>query len=114
MRDRRRGGHEDIDAVRLLVSDQGVGIPEDELEAVFDAFVQSSKTRTGAGGTGLGLSISREIVHALGGHIRALKNADGGADFEVTLPAVEEARALVELNDSGCIGGRMEKGQPDA
>ena len=72
----------------LRVRDQGVGIPEDELESVFEKFVQSSKTRSGAGGVGLGLAICREIVSAHGGRIRALGN-DDGALLEVVLPAPE-------------------------
>lgn len=74
-------------ALRLVVSDEGVGIPSGELEAVFNKFVQSSRTRTGAGGTGLGLSICREIVVAHHGTIRAHNNAVGGAEFIVELPA---------------------------
>lgn len=79
-------GQEPLPAVRLVVSDEGIGIPEDELEAVFDKFVQSSKTRSGAGGTGLGLAICREIVLAHRGQIRAFGRAEGGACFEVLLP----------------------------
>jgi len=52
----------EIPAVSISIWDQGTGIPEDELEIVFDEFVQSSKTEHGAGGTGLGLSISKEII----------------------------------------------------
>ena len=73
-------------ALRLTVADEGIGIPEGELETVFDKFIQSSLTRTGAGGTGLGLAISREIVIAHRGSIRAYNNAQGGATFEVLLP----------------------------
>jgi len=73
--------------VAVAVRDQGVGIPESELEAVFDKFVQSSKTRSGAGGTGLGLSITREIVSLHGGIITAANNPGGGACFTVVLPA---------------------------
>lgn len=73
-------------AVAIEVRDEGVGIPSDELLAVFDKFVQSSKTRSGAGGTGLGLSIAREIVALHGGSIVAANNAGGGACFTVTLP----------------------------
>jgi signal transduction histidine kinase len=59
------------EAIAVSVSDEGVGIPADELEAVFDKFVQSSKTKTGSGGTGLGLSICRQIIQDHGGRIWA-------------------------------------------
>jgi PAS domain S-box-containing protein len=71
---------------RLAVIDQGVGIPEGELEAVFDKFVQSSKTKSGAGGTGLGLAICREITHQHRGRLWAESNPDGGAVFTLLLP----------------------------
>lgn len=74
------------DLVRFSVADQGVGIPKDELEAVFDKFVQSSKTKTGAGGTGLGLSICREIVLAHKGRIWAENRPEGGAVFLFEIP----------------------------
>ncbi|MDY0013940.1 MAG: PAS domain-containing protein [Rhodocyclaceae bacterium] len=79
-----------VPAVRLVVEDEGIGIPEAELEAVFDKFVQSSKTRSGAGGTGLGLAICREIVLAHRGSIRAFNRPEGGACFEMVLPAPDE------------------------
>lgn len=74
------------DAVRVSVSDRGPGIPESELEAVFDKFVQSSKTKTGAGGTGLGLAISHEIIAAHGGRIWAQNRPEGGATFSFEIP----------------------------
>jgi signal transduction histidine kinase/CHASE1-domain containing sensor protein len=76
----------------VTVRDEGVGIPEDELEAVFDKFVQSSKTKTGAGGTGLGLAICREIVQAHGGSIHASNNSppQRGAVFAMCLPGLLE------------------------
>lgn len=71
--------------VVLSVLDRGPGIPEEELGAVFDEFIQSSRTKTGAGGTGLGLSICREIVTAHGGRIWAENRPEGGALFCVSL-----------------------------
>jgi len=50
------------DCYQFSVIDEGIGIPPEELETVFDQFSQSSLTRSGAGGTGLGLPICREIV----------------------------------------------------
>jgi signal transduction histidine kinase len=70
---------------RITVEDQGIGIPEDELEHIFDQFAQSSKTGSTVG-TGLGLAICREIVEAHGGSIRARNAASGGALIEVILP----------------------------
>lgn len=75
-----------IEAIRVQVKDQGHGIPAGELEAVFDKFVQSSKTRTGAGGTGLGLAICKEIMAGHGGTIYASNNPEGGACFTLLLP----------------------------
>ena len=59
------------DVAEVSVQDDGPGIPDEECEAVFDKFVQSKMTRSGAGGTGLGLSICREIVTLHRGAIRA-------------------------------------------
>lgn len=72
--------------IELTIHDQGVGIPEDELNQIFDKFVQSSKTKTGAGGTGLGLAICKEIVEMHGGTISAKNNERGGASFTVSVP----------------------------
>ncbi|ABC32120.1 Signal transduction histidine kinase [Hahella chejuensis KCTC 2396] len=71
------------------VSDQGAGIPEAELESIFDKFVQSSSTDTGAGGTGLGLAICREIIKAHRGLIYARNHEQGGADFTALIPEAE-------------------------
>ena len=74
------------DCIQVSVKDAGVGIPNSEFQTVFDKFIQSSKTKTGAGGTGLGLSISREIIDAHGGRIWAENNPEGGAIFRFELP----------------------------
>jgi len=78
----------EVPAISVSIWDQGTGIPEDELELVFDEFVQSSKTEHGAGGTGLGLSISKEIIKRHGGIIKAgnVAGGNGGAIFTFTLP----------------------------
>jgi PAS domain S-box-containing protein len=74
------------DALCFSITDEGPGIPDDETEQVFNKFIQSSKTKTGAGGTGLGLSISRQIVEAHGGLIWAEKGRTHGAEFRLALP----------------------------
>lgn len=79
-------------AIALRFIDQGVGIPEAELLHIFEKFVQSSATRSGAGGTGLGLAISQAIVLQHRGTIAATNNAGGGACFTVTLPIYSRSR----------------------
>jgi signal transduction histidine kinase len=75
-------------AVRISIIDQGIGVPEGELESIFDKFVQSSKTRTGSGGTGLGLPICKQIIQQhRGGRIWAELNPDGGMIFHLVLPS---------------------------
>jgi signal transduction histidine kinase len=77
----------------LEVSDEGPGIPEAELERIFEPFTRVKGTaRRGSGGTGLGLAIARRIVDAHGGTIRASSPPGGGAAFTVRLPA-DAARA---------------------
>lgn len=71
----------------ITVRDHGPGIPESELEKIFEAFVQSSKTKNGSGGTGLGLAICRKIVEAHGGRIHARNMPDQGALFVIAFPA---------------------------
>ncbi len=78
----------DRPALRCDVIDEGCGIPDGEFEAIFDRFIQSSKTKTGAGGTGLGLSICKEIIVAHGGHIWAGNGKEGGAVFSFMIPRV--------------------------
>lgn len=82
----RRTDIQMVDVITVRVIDNGCGIPEEELESVFDKFIQSSKTKTGAGGTGLGLAICKEIVEAHRGTIVAENNPTGGTIFAVTVP----------------------------
>lgn len=76
-------------SLHLWFRDHGPGIPPDEFEDIFDAFVQSSKTKDGSGGTGLGLAICRKILDAHRGTISASNAIDGGARFDVLLPPNE-------------------------
>lgn len=74
------------DAIELRVSDEGPGIPPDELEHIFDKFSQSSATKSKAGGTGLGLSICREIMQGHHGRIYANNRHPNGCTFVVRIP----------------------------
>ena len=71
---------------RLQISDQGSGIPPDELEKIFERFYQSAESRQQPGGSGLGLAICREIVELHHGRIWAENNAAGGASVLVEIP----------------------------
>lgn len=75
-----------LPAVKILVADHGAGIPEGERDAVFEKFVQSSITRTGAGGAGLGLAICKQIIEDHQGKIWAEANPAGGTVLAFSLP----------------------------
>ncbi|MEZ4650682.1 MAG: ATP-binding protein [Candidatus Eisenbacteria bacterium] len=87
--------HEDVGGIRVEIEDEGVGIPDDELDYIFAKFTQSAKTKNGAGGTGLGLALVKEIVEAHQGRVWAEAGRAQGACFIVALPyeAVSEPPA---------------------
>jgi signal transduction histidine kinase len=74
-------------ALLVSVSDDGPGIPEDQLEAVFEPFfrLESSRSRD-TGGTGLGLSIARDIAQAHGGSLTLRNRPEGGLIAELGMP----------------------------
>ena len=79
---------EDGDELVITIADEGPGLPEEELERVFEPFyrVESSRNRD-TGGTGLGLSIARDIIQAHGGAITLRNRTDrSGLEARVTLP----------------------------
>src|SRR4051812_34735103 len=74
--------------VALSVSDDGPGIPDDDLDRVFERFYRVDKSRArDPGGTGLGLAIVKHLVELHGGTVRAANNPDGGARFTITIAA---------------------------
>ncbi|MGE0849037.1 MAG: DUF4118 domain-containing protein [Hyphomicrobiaceae bacterium] len=86
-------GWRDEAGVRLQVLDEGDGIPEGDLERIFDKFYRAQKGDQVRAGTGLGLAISRGFVEALRGKITAANRADRtGASFTITLPDTVSAQ----------------------
>ncbi len=84
---RRHGGE-----VRVTVTDQGPGIPEQERERIFGRFTRLDTARSrAAGGTGLGLAISREVALAHGGSLGA-EDTPKGARFVLRLPLSPETQ----------------------
>lgn len=76
--------------VITTVSDEGAGIPEEDLPYIFDRFYRVDKSRSrGTGGTGLGLTIAKEIIESHGGRITAKSSEGKGSTFEFTLPLPE-------------------------
>jgi len=87
------GGHVSLDArvdgetVAISVADEGPGLPDSDLERVFERFYRVDKSRTrDPGGTGLGLSIVRHLIELHGGRVQARNKAGGGAVFTVMVP----------------------------
>jgi two-component system phosphate regulon sensor histidine kinase PhoR len=81
------GAKAEADDVIVSVRDEGVGIPERELERIFERFYKVDRARVrGKGGTGLGLAIARHIVEGHGGRIRAESEDGAGSTFSFTIP----------------------------
>lgn len=87
----RIGGATEGGALLLFVEDEGVGIPAEKLEMIFERFnqVNASDSRE-KGGTGLGLAICRSIVDAHGGRIWAESGERRGSTFRFTIPLADD------------------------
>lgn len=85
---------EDPTELTIRIRDHGPGIPNDQLETVFEPFLRLEGSRSReTGGTGLGLSIARNIARAHGGDVRLRNHEGGGLEAILTLPKSRDKRA---------------------
>jgi signal transduction histidine kinase/DNA-binding response OmpR family regulator len=87
-----REKHDDGDKIFISVSDEGIGIPDDKIDHVFEAFSQADDSTTrNFGGTGLGLPISQKFCRMMGGDLTATSEVGEGSTFTIELPAKVDA-----------------------
>ncbi|CAM2063935.1 Response regulator [Sulfidibacter corallicola] len=91
---------EDGEWVQIQVKDTGEGIPEDEIQRVFDRFYQVSREKGGRRGTGLGLSLVRELTELHHGRVAIASEPGFGSTFCIDLPLAREAFAPGEILDA--------------
>lgn len=85
--------------ILVAVSDSGIGMTEEQAQAVFDPFTQADSSITRRfGGTGLGLTISKRFAEALGGDIQVSSKPGHGSRFQVTVPAGPTGQGTVMLS----------------
>ncbi|MGI6686546.1 MAG: ATP-binding protein [Bacillota bacterium] len=83
--------NETMDQVQLIVSDNGIGIPHEDLPFIFERFYRADKSRTRlTGGAGIGLAIVKSIVEAHKGKIEVKSKLNSGTEFKVNLPKQAE------------------------
>ena len=83
------------DLVIFAVADQGIGIPPEEQEHLFERFFRAKNT-TGISGTGLGLSIVKKYLDLMGGTISVESRPETGSTFTITLPAKVASRDEIQ------------------
>ncbi len=103
-----------VQGLHFAIADQGVGVPENELESIFTAFTQSTKTKSVTGGTGLGLAICYEIIELHHGKIWAENNIQG-TTFHFVIPIAQtkhiDGRKIIKRYDIKLVN-KIARGKP--
>ncbi len=89
---RHQHSEEGCEWIHFIVTDTGIGISEQQLDKLFDAYTQADKSISKYyGGTGLGLAISQKLCHMMGGRIEVKSEEGKGSEFTMILPVVCKA-----------------------
>lgn len=111
----RRGGHATFSVahadgafVRVIVRDDGVGIPEEKHDRIFQPFQRAGQEAGPIEGTGIGLALSRRLVELMGGKVGFRSAADAGSEFWVDLPVHEQAAPGPTASDVPAVGALLE------
>jgi signal transduction histidine kinase/serine phosphatase RsbU (regulator of sigma subunit) len=90
--------------LEMVVSDTGIGVPEDKLERIFKSFEQAEgSTARKYGGTGLGLAVTKQLVQLHGGKIWVKSTVDKGSQFFLTLPIAEGQSSQLSVNSLSLV-----------
>jgi PAS domain S-box-containing protein len=91
------------DDVVVMVKDNGAGIPRDQIDNIFDMFMQVERTSEHSqGGLGIGLTLVKRLVEMHGGSIEARSEGEGlGSEFIVRLPAITKSEISSSVADNG-------------
>ena len=82
---------EERDELVVVISDTGIGIPQENLSRIFDPFFTTKDVGTG---TGLGLSVSYGIIERLGGRIEVQSEINRGTTFTITIPKIQTSAVI--------------------
>lgn len=87
--------------IKIIIKDEGIGIPEDKIEFIFDRFKQLDGSITRKyGGTGLGLTICKELILLLNGKINVTSKINVGSNFEIIIPKNMDLASDKNIKDS--------------
>ncbi|MBX9747649.1 MAG: response regulator [Hyphomonadaceae bacterium] len=95
------------DLIEIAISDTGIGMSEEQIGRLFNAFVQADVTTARRyGGTGLGLVITRRMMQLLGGDVSVKSTPGKGSTFTLRFPAVVRSQAAPARIDAGAVAGQ--------